>query len=198
MFTVLATATFPHPPEPVFAALASVEGTVRWQSGVRGVWRARAGATAEQRPSSPPLPPSPGAPPGPEQPLLVLHYWALGVRHRLRARVTRHEPPERFAYHAEGDGLALDVAFVVAPAPRGCHVTCTAVLHDAASGALAAGTLAPGALAPGAPTPGAGDPDVVRLRRLLTRRLPRDLARLEEWVAVQPPVRRAPPSTEHA
>ena len=152
MFTVVASVSLPYPPEAVYAAVASVEGTVRWQAGVRGVWRARPAAA---------LPP------------LVLHYWALGVRHRLRTRVTAHVPHERFAYRAEGDGIAFDVTFGVAPTRYGCHVACTMILR------------ADDAAAPdseGAPGPA----DLVRLRRLLTRRLPRDLARLEAWVAVQP------------
>jgi uncharacterized protein YndB with AHSA1/START domain len=155
VFTVVASVSLPYSPEAVYAAVASVEGTVRWQAGVRGVWRARPSA------SPPPL---------------VLHYWALGVRHRLHARVTAHVPPERFAYRAEGDGIALDVTYGVAPTRHGCHVACTVILRGADPAAPAA-----------APAP--AQADLVRLRRLLTRRLPRDLARLEAWVAVQPGAR---------
>jgi hypothetical protein len=86
-------------------------------------------------------------------PPLILHYWALGVRHALRTRVTLREPWERFAYRAEGAGLAYDASFTVDPTPQGCHVTCTVVLGDT--------------------PPGPAAVDAVRLRRLLARRLPR-------------------------
>ena len=160
MYTIVASTTLPYSPEAVFAALASVEGTVRWQAGVRGVRRARVGPTDE------------GVPP------LVLHYWALGVRRALRATVTLHEPPLRFGYRAVGDGLSYDATYAVVPTPHGCHVTCTVVLGGEDDVRAAAD----------APTGAAADA-VVRLRRLLARRLPRDLARLEEWVAVQPGAR---------
>jgi uncharacterized protein YndB with AHSA1/START domain len=42
VFTIIASVTLAYPPDAVFAALASIEGTVRWQSGVRAVRRARA------------------------------------------------------------------------------------------------------------------------------------------------------------
>ena len=150
MFTILSAVTLPHPPESVFAALASVEGTVRWQAGVRCVRRPRRDA---ERPAE-----------------LVLHYWALGVRHALRTRITAHEPSRRFAYSALGDHFGYDAAFSVEPARDGALVTCQVTLHH---------------------PPDAGDAgadarfELARLRRLLTRRLPRDLARLEAWVAVQ-------------
>jgi hypothetical protein len=67
-------------------------------------------------------------------PPLILHYWALGVRHALRTRVTLREPWERFAYRAEGAGLAYDASFTVDPTPQGCHVTCTVVLGDTPPG----------------------------------------------------------------
>jgi hypothetical protein len=132
--------------------------------------------------------PPDAAPPEDGTPALVLDYWALGMRHRLRAHVTAHRPPELFAYRAAGDGMALDVTFCVAPVSVGrhvaCHVACTVVLRERTS----APTAGDAAIGPTAPPPGAGAaaPDLVRLRRLLTRRLPRDLARLEAWVAVQP------------
>ncbi len=88
MYTIVASTTLPYPPDAVFAALASIEGTVRWQAGVRGVRRARPERADD------------GVPP------LVLHYWALGVRHALRATVTVHEPPLRFGYRAVGAGLS--------------------------------------------------------------------------------------------
>lgn len=177
MYTIVATVTLPYPADVVFAALASLEGTVRWQAGVRAVRRARR------------LPGSAGG--ARTVPPLVLHYWALGVRHALHASVTAHEPPHRFAYRAVGTGLAYDATFAVAPSAQGCHVTCTVLV--AADGAALEG--APGhapADAPGhAPADAAPGADVVRLRRLLARRLPADLARLEAWVAVQPGARRA-------
>jgi hypothetical protein len=188
VFTTVVNVTLPYAPDVVFLALASVEGTVRWQSGVRGVSRAR--------PAPGPLPAADARtaadPAGEVAPPLVLHYWALGARHRLRARVTAHQPPERFAYRAEGAGFALDVTFVVAPARPGCEVTCTAVLRDPDAGALP--FAAPTKLARTGPaldaTLAARGSDLVRLRRLLARRLPRDLVRLEAWVAVQPGARR--------
>jgi uncharacterized protein YndB with AHSA1/START domain len=180
MYTIVASADLSYPVESVFAALASIEGTVRWQHGVRAVRRARAGHAAPRDGSDADVPP------------LVLHYWALGVRHRLRASVTALEPPRRFAYRAEGDGLAWEATYAVVPTAQGCHVTCTLVMRGtpAASGDMAAGqgvdrtTDASVGGAPASP--------IVRLRRLLGRRLPRDLARLEAWVAVQPGVRPRP------
>jgi hypothetical protein len=164
VFTIVATVTLPYPAEAVFAALASVEGTVRWQSGVRCVRRGRAPDADAGAPGAAPGGPASGDP----LPPLVLHYWALGVRHALRTRVTAHQPPEHFAYRAEGERLAYHATFDVAPAPVGCHVTCTVALGRERE----------------------PDADSVRLRRLLARRLPRDLARLEAWVAVQPGARR--------
>ncbi len=166
MYTIVASTTLPYPPDAVFAALASIESTVRWQAGVRGVRRAR-----------------PGAGDGDGVPPLVLHYWALGARHRLRASVTACEPPGRFAYRAEGDGLGWEATYTVAPAALGCHVTCTLVLLGAPGAAPAARAAA------GGETPAHA---TVRLRRLMARRLPLDLARLEAWVAVQPGARARP------
>lgn len=165
MYSIVASVTFPYARESVFAALASVEGAVRWQAGVRAVRRAPPRPTAS--PAGEPTLDADG-----HAPALLLHYWALGARHVLRTHVTAHEPPERFAYRAEGAGLAYDVCFAVRPVTEGCEVTCTLHLE----GGSAAPTTAEG--------------DVVRLRRLLVRRLPRDLARLEAWVAVQPGARR--------
>lgn len=99
MFVVEASATLWHPPEPVFAAVASLEGAVRWQGGVCGVRRAPRGGSRL------------GA--------LVLLYRALGVRHALVARVTAVEAPRRFAYRAVGDAFVIDTALDVEPVEAG-------------------------------------------------------------------------------
>jgi uncharacterized protein YndB with AHSA1/START domain len=166
MYTIVASADLSYPVESVFTALASIEGTVRWQHGVRAVRRARSGHAAPRDASDADVPP------------LVLHYWALGVRHRLRASVTALEPPRRFAYRAEGDGLAWEATYAVVP-------TAQAASGDAAGGQGVDWTT-------DASVGGAPASPVVRLRRLLGRRLPRDLARLEAWVSVQPGVRPRP------
>lgn len=163
MYTVVASVSLSHPASAVYAALASLEGTVRWQHGVRAVRRTRSKPRATDGPGAAPVPP------------LVLHYWALGTRHRLRATVTACAPPEHFAWRAEGDdGLVWDLAYTVDPTSHGCHVTSTLALHDWTGG----------------PEGDGGSEALVRLRRLLARRLPRDLACLETWVAVQPGARR--------
>jgi uncharacterized protein YndB with AHSA1/START domain len=171
VFTIRAAITLPHPPDAVFAALANVESAVRWQAGVRGVGRAPRARGAGG--------PASGA--SRTGDALVLHYRALGVRHALRTRVTAHERPARFAYRAEGTALVFDAAFTIDAGRDGSRVTWTLTLHGAGPAADAAGA---GCAAETAP-----DLEIAylrRLRRLLARRLPRDLARLEPWVAVQP------------
>lgn len=168
MFTIESTITLPHSPEAVFAVLASVEGALRWQAGVRGLRRLR-------------RPGQPGA--------LLMHYQALGARHALRARVTTHEPPTRFAYRAEGARFALAAAFTLEPVRDGARVAYRVTLTDAAG---------PGASRDAAS--GTASADVVALRRLLVRRVPYDLARLDAWVAAQrrPAVTPVPPVQEFA
>jgi hypothetical protein len=115
MFLVEASALVPHPPGTVFAAAASLEGAVRWQSGVVGVRRPR-GRAARTGP-------------------LVLLYHALGRRHLLDARVTAFEPPSHFAYRAEGPGFAVETTLGVEEAPGGARVRYQVVLHTTAGDA---------------------------------------------------------------
>ena len=155
MFLVEASALLPFAPDAVLAAVGSVESALRWQVGVLGVRRARHA-------------PHPGA--------LVVSYFALGERHALAARVTRYDPPHRFAYRAWCPAFTLDVALEAAPAFGGTRVTYHLQLAT--------------------PEPAPGDEAAERraaaLRRLIGRRAPRDLARLEAYVARRVGVRRAP------
>jgi uncharacterized protein YndB with AHSA1/START domain len=144
VFLVEATATLPFTPESVFAATASIESTLRWQVGVLGVRRLR------QR--------TDGA--------LRLSYWALGARHQLTARVTAYDPPQLFAYRAEGEAFDLEVELHAAPHDGGSRLTYRLRLFTPSGPAL--------------PTDGAGS--AAALRRLLGRRAPRDLRRLEALV----------------
>jgi len=102
VFVVESSALVPHPPRTAFAAAASLEGAVRWQSGVEGVRRPRGR--------------------GPRTSPLVLLYRALGERHHLAVRVTEFDPPARFAYRAEGDAFALETTLAFEPAPDGTRV----------------------------------------------------------------------------
>ena len=155
----------PHAPAVVFPLLASIEASVRWQVGVLGVRRHRPWRSAAGQPDA-----------GPRPAALLVDYSALGVRHPLAARVTASSPPAggapaRFAYRLENAALALDVALGLAPVPRGTALTyrlCLTTPHDAASGAQGEPVFAP---------------RVAAFRRQLARRAPRDLARLEGYVA---------------
>ena len=102
MFVVEASALVPHAPVTVFAAAASLEGAVRWQSGVEGVRRPRGHSVRT----------------GP----LVLLYRALGERHRLQVWVTAFEPPTRFAYRAVGDAFTLETTMSVEATADGARV----------------------------------------------------------------------------
>ena len=154
MFLLEATATLPYSPAAVFAALASVESALHWQVGVVGARRAR------------------GRPGG----AVRLGYFALGVRHTLEARVTACEPPVHFAFRADGPAFALDVALAVAPALGGAGVTYRL--------AMTTHPPPPGDPAHGDPVLAAAhDQRVAAFRRLLARRAPRDLVRLEHHVA---------------
>jgi hypothetical protein len=183
VFTIRATVTLPYPPGTVFDALASVEGTLRWQAGVRAVQRSgprRTGARDGGPAALPacPLPQEIDLGDSTRERPLVLHYWALGARHRLRTRVVTRQPPWRFAYRAEGAAFVLDATFTVEPAPQGSRVVCRLTVHDGAELVPAPhGTPAGRLVAPG------HDSGTVRLRRLLARRLPADLARLAELIA---------------
>ncbi len=156
MFVVESDATLAHAPDAVYAALASVEGTLRWQGGVRGVRRPAARRC------------------GP----LVLTYSALGARHALTARVTAAEPPRLFAYRAEGPAFALEAAYRVEPAPGGARVACRLSLTTGAPAGAPGGTSGD---APSHPPLA----DRVALRRLLARRAADDLVRLERWIRLR-------------
>jgi hypothetical protein len=96
---------------------------------------------------------------------LVVSYYALGTRHPLAARVLRADPPHHFAYRAACAAFTLDVSLDAAATFGGTRLTYRLRLV----------------------TPPAADPDAegraAALRRLLGRRAPRDLARLEAYVA---------------
>jgi hypothetical protein len=109
VFLVEASALVPHAPAAVFSAAASLEGAVRWQSGVVGVRRPRGPAVRT----------------GP----LVLLYRALGERHLLDASVTAFEPPLRFAYRAAGAAFAIETALTVEQAVGGARVRYEVALH---------------------------------------------------------------------
>jgi hypothetical protein len=122
VFVVEASALVPHAPGAVFAAAASLEGAVRWQSGVEGVRRPR-GRSRHTRP-------------------LVLLYRALGERHLLEVWVTAFEPPSRFVYHATGTAFALETTLTLEPASDGARVGYQVAL-DVAPDALLAAAAAP-------------------------------------------------------
>ncbi len=155
VFCVESSATIPHAPEAVYAALASVEGALRWQAGVRVV----------RRPANRFYGP------------LVVRYEALGARHALTARVTAAEPPHRFAYRAEGTAFVLEATYRVEAAPGGTRVACRVNLTTRARAATEAAADS-GPLARPAP-------DDVALRRLLARRVAGDLVRLGAWIDVR-------------
>ena len=116
MFVVESSAVLPHPPDVVYAAIASIESLLRWQAGVRAVRRP---------PAMPPAARSRGP--------VVLTYRALGVGHALTARVLAAESPHLFAYRAEGAAFALEARYRVEPAPGGAHVVCRVALDTTAS-----------------------------------------------------------------
>jgi len=115
VFVVDSSALVPHPPATVFAAAASLEGAVRWQSGVEGVRRPR-GRSARTGP-------------------LVLLYRALGERHRLDVRVVAFDPPACFAYRADGGAFTLETTLQLEPTPGGTRVLQHVALDVAAGGA---------------------------------------------------------------
>lgn len=160
VFSAEASAVLPYAPAAVFAALAGVESSPRWQGGVRGVRRAGASRAG-----------------------LCVAYHALGVRHTLRTWVTACEPPARFAYRAENDAFALDVALEVTPAFGGARLPYQLRLTVHAVAARNAEDHPPEEVF--AVEGDAAARQAAEFRRLLARRAPRDLARLEHDLAVR-------------
>ncbi|MBV9880826.1 MAG: SRPBCC family protein [Gemmatirosa sp.] len=97
---------------------------------------------------------------------LLVGYYALGRRHTLRARLTACAPPTRFAYRADGDAFSLIVSLDVAPAADGTVVTYRLQVA-----------------VPSEPHPTVAPVATAALYRQLARRAPRDLARLEHFLA---------------
>jgi hypothetical protein len=125
VFAVDAFALVPLAPGTVFAAAASLEGAVRWQSGVEGVRRPRGR----------------GARIGARTGALVLLYRALGQLHRLDVAVTAFEPPTRFAYRAAGDAFALETTLTLEATSDGTRVHHHVALDLAPDAALDAPAL---------------------------------------------------------
>lgn len=98
---------------------------------------------------------------------LVVSYYALGERHHLAARVTRSDPSRHFAYEAWGPAFALGVSLDADAALGGTRLVYRLQLETP----------------PPAPGDLAAEARAAALRRLVGRRAPRDLARLETYVA---------------